>query len=334
MPATIAHHAAGCRSTRTRATAAGRSFISREMPGPAAAQEPRGGARGKGVCKLSPFALATARARRVSPVKFQGWGGRYRRPPLGPFPGVGRRGAPVECCFRARGEKTGTSSSSLYSSSPGQALDVLTMPATIAHHAAGCRSTRTRATAAGKILDATRPAAELATWSGPRRAHHAAGCRSTRTRATAAGKILDATRPAAELVTWSGPRRCSPCRRRSLTTRPVVDRRGPGPRPREDPRRHAAGCRVGQALDVAHHAGDDRSPRGRAADRSGPGDTAAGKILDADQVTRFTTRRGRRQPGQALDVLTMPATIAHHAAGCRSTRTRATAAGRSSTRTR
>jgi hypothetical protein len=81
--------------------------------------------------------------------------------------------------------------------------------------------------------------------------------------------ILDATRPAAELVS---PSTCSPCRRRSLTTRP------------------------GLSIDADQGHG-------------------RGMILDA-------TRAGCRQPGQPLDVLTMPATIAHHAAGCRSKRTR------------
>jgi hypothetical protein len=116
-----------------------------------------------------------------------------------------------------------------------------------------------------------------------------AGCRSTRTRATAAGMILDATRPAA-------------------------DRSGPGPRPRDDPRRHAAGCRAGQPLDVltmpatiAHQ--------------------AARPSIDADQVTR--PREDPRRHAGRLPSWSAPR-HAHHArrrsltmrAGCRSTRTR------------
>ncbi len=124
-----------------------------------------------------------------------------------------------------------------------------------------------------------------------------------------------------------------------LTTRPAVDRRRSGPRPRgrsstPGPSRHGphtgklvrpstlltmpatAGCRAGQALDVAHHAGDDRSPRGRlwidvdqghgrgddprhahrpAADRRGPGDA-------------FTTRpvADRRGPRRASGGISSP----------------------------
>jgi hypothetical protein len=122
------------------------------------------------------------------------------------------------------------------------------------------------------------------------------------------------------LSSWSGPRRCSPCRRRSKrTTRNDAARnraaRAIAPPPetwREKgqfgPRSGARGppenrpptpplslrgraYPPGQALDVVHHAGDDRSPRGR--------------------LSSWST-----------DVATMPATIAHHAAGCRSKRTR------------
>jgi hypothetical protein len=69
-----------------------------------------------------------------------------------------------------------------------------------------------------------------------------------------------------------------------------------------------AGCRAGQGLDVAHHAGDDRSPRGRAADRSGPGDTAAGKILDADQG-HDSPRGPVVELVRPSTLLAMPATI-------------------------
>jgi hypothetical protein len=186
-----AHHAGDDRSPRGPAvdrsgpgdTAAGRSSISREMPGPAGARQPRGGPRGKGASKLSPFALATARARRVFPVKFRGWGVNAGAPPSGPSPGVDPRGAPGVCCFRARAGFSGSSSSSLFLfpwSNPrrgpgprprddprrhaGRSAGNLVSPSTCSPcrrrsltTRAGCRSKRTRATAAGKILDATRP---------------------------------------------------------------------------------------------------------------------------------------------------------------------------------
>jgi hypothetical protein len=49
-------------------------------------------------------------------------------------------------------------------------LDVLTMPPTIADDVAGCRSTGTKPTAAGKILDADQPSprGRLSGWSAPR----------------------------------------------------------------------------------------------------------------------------------------------------------------------
>ena len=106
--------------------------------------------RGEG----GPQTFAVCAGNRTGPARFSrqvsGVGGRYRRPPgMGPLPGLARPGAPVECRFRAPAGFSGCSSSSLYSSSPGQALDVLTTSATIAHHAAGFRSKRTRATATG-----------------------------------------------------------------------------------------------------------------------------------------------------------------------------------------
>ncbi len=222
------------------------------------------------------------------------------------------------------------------------------MPATIAHHAAGCRSKRSTATAAGKILDATRPAVELVNLVRP------STCSPCRRRSLTTRPAADRSGPGprprarsstprgrpSSWSTWSGPRRCSPCRRRSLTTRPAVDRCGARPRPRarsSTPRgpgadRRGPGDTIHHAARPSatwsgprrgHHAGDDRSPRGRLSIEAehghgrgqDPRRHAARAPIDADQVTRFTTRPGRRQPGQALDVATMPATIAHHAAG-------------------
>ncbi len=378
-PATIAHHAAGCRSTRTRATAAGKILDADQVTRfttrtGCRSTRTRATAAGKildadqrpglsswstwsGPRRCSPRRRRSLDADRGPAAGLSSWStwsgprrcsprrrrslttrpavdrcgpGPRPRDPWRPGPelhgrglltisgemaggaGVGRPGVAhrgeggLQTFVRVPGNRMGPSRFSCQVSGVGGQTDVhhraravglvnlvrtstlLTTPATIAHHAAGCRSTRTRATAAGKILDADqRPG--LSGWS-----------------------------------TWSGPRRCSPRRRRSLTTRPAVDRRGPG--------------------DTIHHA--DRLPidadqgHGRGED---PRRHAARAPIDADQVTRFTTRPGRRQPGQALDVATMPATIAHHAAGLsieadqghgRGKILDATRPGRRSTRTR
>ena len=139
-----------------------------------------------------------------------------------------------------------------------QDLDVATMPATIAHHGPGCRSTwcrtstwppcrRRSLTTARSCTAAGSPDVHHAAGDGQHQghgrgrlpidlvqdldvatmpatiAHHGPGCRAKWTRATA-GKILDADR-ATRFTTrpaadrpGAGPRRCSPCRRRSLTT--------------------------------------------------------------------------------------------------------------------
>ena len=137
------------------------------------------------------------------------------------------------------------------------------------------------------------------------------------------------------LFPWSGPRRAH--------HGPVVDRRDQGHGRGEDPRREpgdafttrpAAGKLVRPSTlltmpaTIAHHAAGCRLTWTRA--------TAAGMILDTlsgravDQRgpgDAFTTRPAAGKLVRPSTLLTMPATIAHHAAGCRSKWTRATATG-------
>jgi hypothetical protein len=211
--------------------------------------------------------------------------------------------------------------------------------------------------AAGRSSTPRGPAAELVSPStcSPRPAtiaHHAAGLPIDADQGHGRGKILDATRPGCragqplDMLTTPGDDR-SPrgpgCRRLPIDADQVT-------RPREDPRRHA-GRSAGNLVKPS-----TCSPCGRLPIDADQID-GRGMILDA-------TRPGRRRAGQPLDVLTMPATIAHHAgrpsidadqvdgrgkildatragcragqpldmlttgAGCRSTRTRATAAGK------
>jgi hypothetical protein len=278
------------------------------------------------------------------------------------------------------------------------------MPATIAQHAARAvdRSGPGPRPRPGR---SSTPRGRLPSRSGPRRAHHAGDDRSQRGRLSidadqghGRGRE-DPRRHAGRLPSWSGPRHAHHAGddRSPRGRLPIDADQGRG---REDPRRHAGRLPGWSGPRRAHHAGDDRSPHGRLSIEAEHGH-GRGKILDADQVTRFTTRPVRRQPGQALDAtrpaaeLVRPSTCSpcrrrsltmrpglsieaehahgrgkildadqvtrftmraglsswstwsgprhgHHAGddrsargpGCRSKRTRATAAGRSSTRTR
>jgi hypothetical protein len=224
------------------------------------------------------FALCAGN--RIGPARFprqvSGVGGRYRGPPgSGPFPGVDPRGAPVECCFRARGGFP-RSSSSLFLfpwSNPrrgpgprpreGPALRIF------------LRTTATRARLYGKSEPRTgKPPPGPASKDpqpAPAPCIMPARLPIDADQGHGRGKILDATRPGCR----------QPGQPLDVLTMPAtIAHHAAGrpidadqvTRPREDPRRHAARLpTTWSAPRRAHHAGDDRSPRGPAVDRRGPG---------------------------------------------------------------
>jgi hypothetical protein len=88
------------------------------------ARQPREGPEGEGGSQTFPFRPGNRTDHARFSCQVSGVGGQTdvhypTPPPSGPLPGVARPGAPVECCFRAPGEKKGTSSSSLFLSCPG-----------------------------------------------------------------------------------------------------------------------------------------------------------------------------------------------------------------------